>query len=80
MRHIFLHSGGLRLVARAAASASTAARLRAIGDGLGEAARLLAEEAQLVVFKEQSGGSTAVPQSWGKKMKKKFGIEEAPPC
>ena len=35
--------------------------------------------AQLVVFKEESGGSTAVPQSWGKKMNKKFGVvEEAP--
>ena len=31
------------------------------------------------MFKKQSGGSTAVPQSWGKKMNKKFGVvEEAP--
>eukprot|EP01045_Picozoa_sp_COSAG04_P019675 COSAG04_NODE_1936_length_5177_cov_5.298740_5_plen_91_part_00 len=34
--------------------------------------------AQLVVFKEESGGCTAVPQSWGKKMNKKFGTKEAP--
>ena len=25
-----------------------------------------------------SAGCTAVPQSWGKKMNKKFGVEEAP--
>ena len=34
--------------------------------------------AQLVVFKEESGGCTAVPQSWGKKMYNRFGIKEAP--
>ena len=34
--------------------------------------------AQLVVFKEESGGCTAVPQSWGKKMNKKFGVAQAP--
>ena len=34
--------------------------------------------AQLEVFKEESGGCTAVPQSWGKKMNKKFGVTEAP--
>ena len=34
--------------------------------------------AQLVVFKEESGGCTAVPKSWGKKMNKKFGTKEAP--
>ena len=34
--------------------------------------------AQLEVFKEESGGCTAVPQSWGKKMNKKFGTKEAP--
>ena len=31
-----------------------------------------------MVFKEESGGCTAVPQSWGKKMNKKFGTKEAP--
>ena len=31
-----------------------------------------------MVFKEESGGCTTVPQSWGKKMNKKFGVEEAP--
>ena len=31
-----------------------------------------------MVFKEESGGSTAVPASWGKKMNKKFGVTEAP--
>ena len=46
-------------------------RLGAIGDDLGEAA-------QLVVFKEESGGCTAVPQCWGKRMNKKFGVTEAP--
>ena len=46
-------------------------RLGAIGDGLGEAA-------QLVVFKEESGGCTAVPQCWGKRMNKKFGVTEPP--
>ena len=40
-----------------------------------EWAKLLA---QLVVFKEKSGGSTAVPESWGKKMNTKFGIKQAP--
>ena len=34
--------------------------------------------AQLVVFKEKSGGCTIVPKSWGKKMNKKFGTKEAP--
>ena len=34
--------------------------------------------AQLVVFKEKSGGCTAVPASWGKKMYNRFGIKEAP--
>ena len=34
--------------------------------------------AQLVTFQEESGGCTAVPQSWGKKMNKKFGTKEAP--
>ena len=34
--------------------------------------------AQLVVFKEESRGCTAVPHKWGKKMNKKFGVEEAP--
>ena len=34
--------------------------------------------AQLVVFKEESGGCTAVPTSWGKKMNKKFGVAQAP--
>ena len=34
--------------------------------------------AQLVVFKEESGGSTAVPQRWGPKIQEKFGIEEVP--
>ena len=34
--------------------------------------------AQLEVFKEESGGCTAVPRSWGKKMNKKFGVTEAP--
>ena len=34
--------------------------------------------AQLVVFKEELGGCTTVPQSWGKKMNKKLGVEEAP--
>ena len=34
--------------------------------------------AQLVVFKEKSGGCTAVPQRWGKKMNNKFGVTEAP--
>ena len=32
----------------------------------------------VVVFKEESGGCTAVPRSWGKKMNKKFGVTEAP--
>ena len=31
-----------------------------------------------MAFKGESGGSTAVPQSWGKKMNKKFGVKEAP--
>ena len=31
------------------------------------------------MFKEESsGGCTAVPQSWGKRMNKKFGVTEAP--
>ena len=34
--------------------------------------------AQLVVFKEESRGSTAVPHKWGKKMNKKFGTKQAP--
>ena len=34
--------------------------------------------AQLVVFKEKSGGCTIVPRSWGKKMNKKFGTKQAP--
>ena len=34
--------------------------------------------AQLVVFKEKSGGCTAVPASWGKKMYNKFGLKQAP--
>jgi len=34
--------------------------------------------AQLVVFKEESGGCTIVPQRWGKKMNNKFGTTEAP--
>ena len=34
--------------------------------------------AQLVVFKEKSGGCTAVPASWGKKTNKKFGTKQAP--
>ena len=34
--------------------------------------------AQLEVFKEESGGCTAVPASWGKRMNKKFGVTEAP--
>ena len=34
--------------------------------------------AQLVVFKEKSGGCTIVPKSWGKKMNKKFGTKQAP--
>ena len=34
--------------------------------------------AQLVVFKEESGGCTTVPRTWGKKMSTKFGVEEAP--
>ena len=31
-----------------------------------------------MVFKGESGGSTAVPQSWGKKMNNKFGTKQAP--
>ncbi len=31
-----------------------------------------------MVFKEESRGCTAVPHKWGKKMNKKFGVEEAP--
>ena len=34
--------------------------------------------AQLVVFTEESGGCTAVPQRWSSKMNKKFRVEEAP--
>ena len=34
--------------------------------------------AQLVTFKEESGGCTAVPISWGKKEYNRFGIKEAP--
>ena len=34
--------------------------------------------AQLVTFKEESGGCTAVPTSWGPTIQAKFGIEEAP--
>ena len=34
--------------------------------------------AQLVVFKEESGGCAAVPRSWGKNMNSKFGVTEAP--
>ena len=30
------------------------------------------------MFKEESGGCAAVPQSWGKRMNKKFGVTEAP--
>ena len=51
-------------------------------DGIGFERELLETAwkllAQLVVFKEESGGCTTVPQSWGKKMNKKFGVEEAP--
>ena len=36
--------------------------------------------AQLVVFKEESRGCTTVPQRWGKRMNKKFGVTEAPDC
>ena len=32
----------------------------------------------MVVFKEESGGCTIVPQRWGKKMNNKFGTTEAP--
>ena len=31
-----------------------------------------------MVFKEESGGCTDVPRSWGKIMNKKFGVTEAP--
>eukprot|EP01045_Picozoa_sp_COSAG04_P005092 COSAG04_NODE_231_length_19199_cov_263.690209_12_plen_86_part_00 len=31
-----------------------------------------------MVFKEESGGCTAVPESWGKKMNNKFGVTGAP--
>ena len=31
-----------------------------------------------MTFQEESGGSTAVPASWGKKMNNKFGIKKAP--
>jgi len=31
-----------------------------------------------VTFKEESGGCTAVPNCWGKKMNKKFGVAQAP--
>ena len=34
--------------------------------------------AQLVVFKEKSGGCTAVPRNWGKKNQAEFGIKQAP--
>ena len=34
--------------------------------------------AQLVVFKEESGGCTAVPRNWGKQTQKKFDIKQAP--
>ena len=34
--------------------------------------------AQLATVKEESGGCTAVPRSWGKRMNKKFGVTEAP--
>ena len=34
--------------------------------------------AQLVVFKEGSGGRTDVPQSWGPTIQKKFGLKKAP--
>ena len=34
--------------------------------------------AQLVTFQEESGGCTAVPESWGKKMYNKFGLKQAP--
>ena len=30
------------------------------------------------MFKEESGGSTAVPQRWDPKIQEKFGIKEAP--
>ena len=33
--------------------------------------------AQLVTFKEESGGCIAVPTSWGPTIQAKFGIEEA---
>ena len=32
----------------------------------------------LEVFKVESGGCTAEPQSWGKRMNNKFGVTEAP--
>ena len=35
-------------------------------------------ESELVVFKGESRGCTAVPRSWGKRMNKKFGVTEAP--
>ena len=34
--------------------------------------------AQLVAFKEGSGGRTDVPQSWGPTIQKKFGLKKAP--
>ena len=34
--------------------------------------------AQLVTFKEESGGCTAVPKIWGPRVQAKFGITEAP--
>ena len=34
--------------------------------------------AQLVVFKEESGGRTDVPQNWGPAIQKKFGLKKAP--
>ena len=34
--------------------------------------------AQLVTFKEESGGCTAVPQRWGPTIQAKFGLKQAP--
>ena len=62
---------------------NTTERRVALLDGIGldwepsetDWAKLLA---QLVVFKEKSGGCTIVPRSWGKKTNKKFGTKQAP--
>ena len=34
--------------------------------------------AQLVTFQEESGGCTAVPESWGPMIQAKFGLKQAP--